>query len=88
MHNPYTDELEACRDARAVARCLLEKALAFCGAPMGHVQLLDRRSGFLEIAAQQGFAREFLDAFAGSASPAPRSRPGPFCCASPSRSRM
>ncbi len=69
MHNPYTDELEACRDARAVARCLLEKALGFCGAPMGHVQLLDRRSDVLEIAAQQGFTREFLDVIAQAGAP-------------------
>jgi signal transduction histidine kinase/DNA-binding response OmpR family regulator len=48
-------------------RCLaeiLDAAIAITGADKGHIRLLDAKSGKLEIAAQSGFERPFLNFFA------------------------
>ena len=63
MNYPYLDELQECLDAGAVTRCLLKKTMSFANAPMGNVQVMDRPSVTLRIAAQVGFKREFLDTF-------------------------
>ena len=41
----------------------LSEALAMTGQKLGNVQLIDWKMGDLTIAAQQGFAQEFLDCF-------------------------
>jgi GAF domain-containing protein len=43
---------------------ILDAALAATGAPMGNIQLFDRREGVLKIKAQRGFQQPFLDFFA------------------------
>lgn len=63
MPDSYSNELLACRDAWAVAGCLLQKGMALAGAPMGNVQILDRSQKVLEIAVQSGFRKNFLDFF-------------------------
>lgn len=64
MHDPFSDEILECWTAQQVAASLLKKAMDFSSAPMGNVQLLDRRTGFLEIVVHKGFGREFLEVFA------------------------
>lgn len=63
MPDSYSHDLLACRDAWAVAGCLLQKGMAVTGAPMGNVQLLNRTQTVLEIAVQSGFRKGFLDFF-------------------------
>ena len=63
MHDPYVAELQACPDRRAVANCLLKKSMTFAGAPMGNVQILNRKDDVLEIVAQSGFGQNFLHFF-------------------------
>jgi GAF domain-containing protein len=61
---------KATRDLRGVTGVglllakILEGALTLAGADRGNVQLLDRATGSLRIAAQYGFDAEFLDYFA------------------------
>lgn len=63
MQDPYSEQLDACKDARMVAACLLQKTKRFSGASMVNVQLLDRGANVLRIAAQVGFTDQFLNAF-------------------------
>ena len=46
-----------------VVNSALEEALAITGQKQGNVQLVDWRTGYLEIAAHRGFSIEFLTAF-------------------------
>jgi two-component system, sensor histidine kinase len=46
-----------------ILRRTLAQAMAIMDAPLGNVQLVDWRKGELEIIAQFGFAREFLERF-------------------------
>jgi GAF domain-containing protein len=51
-------------EVRAVVDDALRAAITVQGADFGNVQLYRPESGTLEIAAQRGFGREFLDFFA------------------------
>jgi PAS domain S-box-containing protein len=42
---------------------VLENAIATCGADLGNIQLMNPRTGALEIAVQRGFRQDFLDHF-------------------------
>ena len=55
--------LEACADVRSVLDCVLNLSLNFVEADFGNVQLVDWKSGCLEIKAQSGFGDEFLNFF-------------------------
>jgi GAF domain-containing protein len=55
--------LEACADVRSVLDCVLNLSLNFVEADFGNVQLVDWKSGCLEITAQSGFGDEFLNFF-------------------------
>jgi len=41
----------------------LDKALILAGQQLGNIQLIDWNAGYMEIVAQRGFARDFLDSF-------------------------
>jgi PAS domain S-box-containing protein len=57
---------ECVRDDATLDHCLhriLDAAIAIAGAQKGHLQLLDRSSNSLRIAAQRGFDKPFLEFF-------------------------
>ena len=55
--------LQKCADIRSVLNCALDRSLELTGTCFGNVQLMDWRSGHLEIKAQRGFQSEFLNFF-------------------------
>jgi GAF domain-containing protein len=60
---PFFGQLEKCADIQSVLNCVLDRSLELSGACFGNVQLMDWRSGYLEIMAQRGFQPEFLNFF-------------------------
>jgi len=58
-------ELSACTDFHSVADCLLRTALETMQTPLGNVQLIEWKKGYLEIVAQSGFKQEFFPASSG-----------------------
>jgi GAF domain-containing protein len=56
-------QLEKCADIQSVLNCVLDRSLELSGTCFGNVQLMDWRSGYLEIKAQRGFQSEFLNFF-------------------------
>jgi GAF domain-containing protein len=57
------EQLQKCADIQSVLNCVLGRSLEVSGACFGNVQLMDWRSGYLEIKAQRGFQSEFLNFF-------------------------
>jgi len=57
------EQLQKCADIQSVLNCVLDRSLEVSGACFGNVQLMDWRSGYLEIKAQRGFQSEFLNFF-------------------------
>src|SRR5215468_424595 len=55
--------LSNCADLQSILNCVLEGGLELTEATLGNVKLVDQRKGYLTIAAQRGFHREFLDFF-------------------------
>lgn len=55
--------LQKCADIQSVLNCVLDRSLEIGDAHFGNVQLIDWRSGYLEIKAQRGFQSEFLNFF-------------------------
>jgi len=56
-------QLQKCADIRSVLNYALDRSLELTGTRFGNVQLMDWRSGHLEIKAQRGFQSEFLNFF-------------------------
>jgi GAF domain-containing protein len=56
-------QLQKCADIRSVLNCALDRSLELTGTCFGNLQLMDWRSGHLEIKAQRGFQSEFLNFF-------------------------
>jgi GAF domain-containing protein len=63
MSDSLTDQLPHGQGVQAVLDCVLSHSLELTGARLGNVQLLDRTTGYLTIAAQKGFLADFLDCF-------------------------
>jgi GAF domain-containing protein len=63
MRSLLFEQLQKCPDIYAVLNCVLDRSLDLSGARFGNVQLMDWRSGHLEIKAQRGFQPEFLNFF-------------------------
>src|SRR6516225_572780 len=63
MFDPVAQHIHRCRDERSLAMCLLHGGLEQSHARLGNVQLMDWKSGCLEIKAQSGFGDEFLNFF-------------------------
>jgi GAF domain-containing protein len=63
MFEPISEHFRRCRDAEALAACLLYHGLTLAGARLGNVQLMNWTKGALEIKAQSGFGDEFLNFF-------------------------
>jgi GAF domain-containing protein len=57
------EQLQKCPDVLSVLNCVLDRSLELSGTCFGNVQLMDWRSGYLEIKAQRGFQSEFLSFF-------------------------
>jgi GAF domain-containing protein len=56
-------QVQKCADIQSVLNCVLDQSLELSGTCFGNVQLIDWRSGYLEIKAQRGFRSEFLNFF-------------------------
>jgi GAF domain-containing protein len=56
-------QVQKCADIQSVLNCVLDRSLELSGTCFGNVQLMDWRSGYLEIKAQRGFQSEFLNFF-------------------------
>ena len=63
MQSRFSRCLGACADIPSVLDCLLNLSLNLVEADFGNVQLVDWKSGCLEIKAQRGFDYEFLNFF-------------------------
>jgi GAF domain-containing protein len=63
MQSLLFEELQKCTDIQSVLNCVLDRSLELSGTCFGNVQLMDWRSGYLEIKAQRGFQSEFLNFF-------------------------
>jgi len=59
----FETRLSNCDDLRSILDCVLDGGLELTEATLGNVKLVDQRKGYLAIAAQRGFHREFLDFF-------------------------
>jgi GAF domain-containing protein len=57
------ERLQKCADIQSVLNCVLARSLEIGDAHFGNVQLIDWRSGYLEIKAERGFQSEFLNFF-------------------------
>jgi len=55
--------VQKCADIQSVLNCVLDQSLELSGTCFGNVQLIDWRSGYLEIKSQRGFQSEFLNFF-------------------------
>lgn len=64
MPDQLARTLRSCTDLASVLARTLDRSLALAGAAHGNIQLMNWRSGFLEIAAQRGFEPPFLQFFA------------------------
>jgi len=60
---PLFGQLQKCADIQSVLNWALNRGLELSGTYFGNVQLIDWRSGYLEIKAQRGFQPEFLNFF-------------------------
>jgi PAS domain S-box-containing protein len=56
-------QLNQTSDVAALLLGIVDAAIAVTGADMGNIQLLDRESGALKIAAHRGFGAQFLEFF-------------------------
>jgi hypothetical protein len=54
---------EECLDIESVLDFTLAQGLCLAEAELGNVQLMDWKTGYLEIASQKGFSEEFLTFF-------------------------
>jgi GAF domain-containing protein len=63
MHSLLFEQLQKCPDIQSVLDCVLDRSLELSGTSFGNVQLINWRSGYLEIKAQRGFRSEFLNFF-------------------------
>ena len=63
MQRLLFERLQKCADIQSVLNCVLDRSLEIGDAHFGNVQLIDWRSGYLEIKAQRGFQSEFLNFF-------------------------
>ena len=63
MQRLLFERLQKCADIQSVLNCVLDRNLEIGDAHFGNVQLIDWRSGYLEIKAQRGFQSEFLNFF-------------------------
>lgn len=63
MQPQFPKYLEACADVPSVLDCALNHSVDVLGARFGNVQLVDWKSGSLEIKSQCGFDAEFLNFF-------------------------
>jgi GAF domain-containing protein len=63
MADPLIDRLRRQRDVSSLLDCVLDLALARCGAERGSVQFMDWETGRLAIKAQRGFEPEFMRNF-------------------------
>jgi CheY-like chemotaxis protein len=59
----FETRLSNCADLQSILNCVLDGGLELTEATLGNVKLVDQRKGYLTIAAQRGFHREFLDFF-------------------------
>lgn len=59
----FETRLSNCADLQSILNCVLDGGLELTKATLGNVKLVDQRKGYLTIAAQRGFHREFLDFF-------------------------
>src|SRR5215475_6803574 len=59
----FETRLFNCVDLQSILDCVLDGGLELTEATLGNVKLVDQRKGYLTIAAQRGFHREFLDFF-------------------------
>jgi|GraSoiStandDraft_16_1057320.scaffolds.fasta_scaffold196236_4 hypothetical protein len=57
------ERLRSCKDVPSVVNCLLERSLELVNTTLGNIQLMDSKTGTLEIAAQRGFHPDFLNFF-------------------------
>ena len=57
------ERLRRCADVQSVAHCLLQLGLEVCQCDFGNVQLMNWKTGELQIEAQTGFQDEFLNFF-------------------------
>jgi GAF domain-containing protein len=63
MRSPFLKPLQKCADVQSVLTCALAHSLDITDTNFGNVQLMDWKSGYLEIKAQRGFQSEFLNFF-------------------------
>jgi CheY-like chemotaxis protein len=59
----FETRLSNCADLQSILNCVLDGGLELTEGTLGNVKLVDQRKGYLTIAAQRGFDREFLDFF-------------------------
>jgi GAF domain-containing protein len=59
----FETQLSNCADLQSILNCVLDGGLELTEATLGNVKLVDQRKGYLTIAAQRGFHREFLNFF-------------------------
>lgn len=57
------EEFQTCADVQSVLDCVLDRSLQLNVTDLGNIQLMDWKSGCLEIKAQRGFEPEFLNFF-------------------------
>ena len=57
------ERLRRCTDIQSVAHFLLQRGLEVCQCDFGNVQLMNWKTGQLQIQAQRGFQEEFLNFF-------------------------
>ncbi len=59
-----TDQLRKCRNVQAILSCALDRSMDISKSDFGNVQLVNWKSGFLELNEQRGFQAEFINFFA------------------------
>jgi GAF domain-containing protein len=63
MEGLFSTELSTCADIKSATDCLLRIGLEVMQAPLGNVQIIDWKKGYLEIISQIGFHEDFLSCF-------------------------
>jgi GAF domain-containing protein len=63
MWSPIFAMLQTCADVQSVLSCALDCSLEVSDTRFGNAQLMDWKSGYLEIKVQRGFQSEFLNFF-------------------------
>jgi len=63
MFDPLASQLDHWTDIQSVLEFVLCRSLEMCEADFGNVQLMNWQAGHLEIKAQRGFHKEFLNFF-------------------------